>query len=314
MTDAKKIDAAIQRIAGENDADLLFYSGSIRFGAYAMVLEALEEKKGKNLMLFLTTLGGDPNEAYRIARLLARTYENLTACIGGLCKSAGTLVCVAANNLAMGPRGELGPLDMQLAKQDEIVDMESGLVGKEALNVLHREAYDAFIDHLLRMKMESQVSTRFAASMAKDLVIGLFGGLYSQLDPVRLGELERNCVLAVEYGDRLATRGGNLRSNGMKRLAAEYPSHGFVIDRDEAKSIFERVRAASDDELYLIESMDLYLPKQRPVIELFVGKDAKKPAGRAKGKGNDGAGKNGRESEATLRSSKTSPRGSAPKK
>ena len=46
--------------------------------------------------------------------------------------------------------------------------------------------------------------------------------------------------VAMEYGNRLNR--GNLKEGALARLISGYPSHGFIIDRDEAATLFERVR------------------------------------------------------------------------
>ncbi|MNV62742.1 hypothetical protein D3C71_1553020 [compost metagenome] len=44
--------------------------------------------------------------------------------------------------------------------------------------------------------------------------------------------------IAFAYGARLNEKSGNLRANGLADIVTKYPSHGFVIDRKEARSIF----------------------------------------------------------------------------
>jgi ClpP class serine protease len=43
--------------------------------------------------------------------------------VSGYCKSAGTLIALGANELAFGEHGELGPLDVQIAKRDEVLGL-----------------------------------------------------------------------------------------------------------------------------------------------------------------------------------------------
>lgn len=59
---------------------------------------------------------GDPNAGYRIGRALQHNYDDVTLLVVGPCKSAGTLIAIAANKLVIGDMGELGPLDIQLKK------------------------------------------------------------------------------------------------------------------------------------------------------------------------------------------------------
>ncbi|MCF6199815.1 MAG: hypothetical protein L3J67_10560 [Hyphomicrobiaceae bacterium] len=47
----------------------------------------------------------------------------------------------------------------------------------------------------------------------------------------------------------------NLKDKALETLAQTYPSHGFVIDKQEAKSLFHRVRFVTDSEMKLIEEL-----------------------------------------------------------
>ncbi|WP_250910091.1 SDH family Clp fold serine proteinase [Escherichia coli] len=71
----------------------------------------------KKMFFFcVATYGGDPSAGYRIGRALQHNYEHITVLVVGPCKSAGTLMAVAAHKLVIGDMGELGPLDIQLKK------------------------------------------------------------------------------------------------------------------------------------------------------------------------------------------------------
>ena len=62
-----------------------------------------------------------------IARFLRGVYESVTVCVFGYCKSAGTLLALGCHEVAMGLRGELGPLDVQVSEKDELARFGSGL-------------------------------------------------------------------------------------------------------------------------------------------------------------------------------------------
>jgi hypothetical protein len=70
--------------------------------------------------------------------------------------------------------------------------------------------------------------------------------IYSQIDPMRLGEVQRAMMIAYHYGERLAK--GNLKEDSLAVLVSGYPSHGSVIDRDEARNLFKSVRPPTKDE------------------------------------------------------------------
>ena len=61
--------------------------------------------------------------------------------------------------------------------------------------------------------------------------------------------------IADHYGRRLLERGQNCSPESLKNLISEYPSHGFVIDMDEAKVLFTNVREPSETEAALAEGL-----------------------------------------------------------
>jgi Serine dehydrogenase proteinase len=230
----------------------------------------------KNAGLFLTTFGGDADAAYRIARFLQQSYTsgNLTLYIYSQCKSAGTLLAVAANELVMSDEGELGPLDVQLSKPDELAEYSSGLTPTQALSILRAESYKVFEGALLETRFRSgrQITTKMAAELASQIAIGLFRPIYEQLDPMRLAETERATMIAWEYGCRL-TR-GNITEECIDTLITGYPAHGFVIDRVEAGVLFKSVRVPDELESKLFALIRKIPHEQKPLMG-FLGPKTK---------------------------------------
>lgn len=234
-----KLIEAITRIRDALDADLFFYAGEICREGYDRVCDGLDQigsDKRTNCGLFLNTYGGDPHAAYRLVRALGHHYERLTLYVHGPCKSAGTLMAIGFNEIVIGDRGELGPMDVQLANREEILEYNSGLDMIQAMDRLHKHAKDAFKDFMKDMRMKEHLSTKFASETARQLTQGLFSGLYAQMDPVRLGHVQRTMLITEAYGNRLNARTNILRSEkSLHALVYDYPTHDFVIDRSEAR-------------------------------------------------------------------------------
>lgn len=242
----------IPPLSDKLNADLIVYSGEITRDGYEQISKLCRDDKTKpNAVLVLSTVGGDPHAGYRIARAIGHHYEKFTVMIPGLCKSAGTLVCLGAGALIMGDQSEFGPLDVQVRKKDELFELGSGLDTIQALSYMQSQAMNAFRTYLIELKSDAGLSTRMAAEIASKLATGLFSPVYSQVDPVRLGELQRSIEVAYAYGQRLSKKSGNLKAGALNRLVSQYPSHGFVIDRSEAKDLFNNVRSPADAELEL---------------------------------------------------------------
>lgn len=237
----------------ETGGDTYLFSGSIERQSIDKLRRLIVAKKNKRDIanLILTTYGGDPHSAYRLASTLKQHYPNGYRLYAfGHCKSAGTLVAVGASEIIMSEFGELGPLDVQTIKADDLLGRSSGLDIFQALSIITAHAQQAFDQTFLRIIAAGQgsISTKTASEIAIELTIGIFSPISAQIDPVRLGEMQRAVNIAETYGERLV---GNLKPGAITRLVGDYPAHGFVINLKEAASLFQRVRAPTHIEVSL---------------------------------------------------------------
>lgn len=237
----------------EHSSDLFLYSGEIAEAGTQRLLQYLYGRPQRHAVasIFLTSFGGDPAAAYRMMRVLQRCYERIRLLIAGPCKSAGTLMAIGADELVFGPQGELGPLDTQMVKQDDLV-LTSGLDTIQGLESLTHQVFIGFEKYLLAITNKSggAISTRTASEIASQLVTGIFQPIAAQIDPHRLGEIERAMSVALAYGDRL--RRQNITYEALVQLVHAYPAHGFVIDAEEAEKLFANVHELSESEYNLL--------------------------------------------------------------
>lgn len=239
--------------------DVFLYSGALARGDDLQFIQHIHAtQKSKSVTLILVTFGGSPDAAYKIGRYLQKRYDSITVLIPGLCKSAGTLLAFAGTELAFTPYGELGPLDIQLTKTDKIAGMESGLSIRQAFDTLEQQAVAGF--HSLVQEIVSStggiVSFQTASHSASEIIGALYGPIFGRIDPEEVGSRTRAMQIAAHYGVRLNAKYQNLKQS-MEYLVQTYPSHGFVIDHDEACEIFHRVREASPREKALVESLGM---------------------------------------------------------
>ena len=240
-------------------------------------------------MVFMTTFGGNPNAAYRIARAIQCHYklENRTdkgsferserqfyLFVDSLCLSAGTLVALGATHLVLSDYAELGPLDVQLQRPDEPTERDSGLTPSQALTSLERRSISLFNAHFeqLRNSREISLTTRTAVENAANITSGLMRSIYGQIDPMRLGEVERLMEIVAQYGNRLGKF--NVKPKTIARLLTGYPSHSFVIDRREARDLFNNVEIPKATVRELGERWRLSAEAQKTPIHFYFTPEA----------------------------------------
>ncbi len=245
-------------VAEQLDADVLFYNGNLDRPVCLKLISAVSERNRRpNAILLLVTPGGSPDVAFRMARCLQTQYQQFHLYVSGFCKSAGTLVAIGAHELVFDDHGELGPLDVQMSKKDELWDMQSGLTVTAALSTLQSRAYLAFERFFLQIEGGSggAIKVKTAADIATQLVTGIYAPLIRQIDPLHVGEAARAVQIADHYGQILLEVGANTNCEGLDHIISGYPSHGFVIDREEARKLFDNVRAPTHEESVLAKSL-----------------------------------------------------------
>ncbi|ACQ95305.1 SDH family Clp fold serine proteinase [Burkholderia pseudomallei] len=251
LRDRMDVYLASRKVAQRLECDVAIINSAIeRHLDNSFIVKVRKFRQSKNLLLFIVTPGGDADAAYRIARCAQDNYEKVIVFVSGYCKSAGTLCVLGANEIIMSDQGELGPLDVQLYKKDELGEMHSGLVIGEALQTLQQQAFSMFEHYFLEIKRRSAGTVTFktATETAAKMVTGLFQPIYSQIDPSLIGDIGRSMTIAKDYGQRLLIKSQNFSAATLSMLVESYPAHGFVIDRREAQGLFHHVRAPEDDE------------------------------------------------------------------
>ena len=226
------------------DADILVVSGPMSHEVSREVVKTIrysKEIRSKNMCLVLCTYGGQAEPAYIIARTIRRYYDNFILYVFGYCKSAGTIVALGADEIVFGDDGELGPLDVQVTKEDGLGQMQSGMEYTLAMKAVSSSAFDVFEEHFLKTMYSSRgtISLRTSIETAANIAIGLVAPIAAQLDPLRMGEIRRAMDIAFEYGVKLGADPFIVRY-----LIEHYPSHEFIIDHEEAKILVPQYQDA----------------------------------------------------------------------
>lgn len=252
-------------VTTSSNIDCVIYVGSVSMAGYYDIAEQLEQRADKSATqtyFIPITTGGDPNAAYRIGRALGHHYpDGVKIGIPSMCKSAGTLMCVAGSELIIADRGELGPLDIQISNKEELLESSSGLDIMQAVTALQNTMNSAFTSYLYDLKFNVRLGTRIASQIASKMAIGLVKPIACQIDPIKLGEHSRAMHIAIAYGERLNKKFKNTTKENIDKLLVSYPVHGFVIDRKEASELFNRVRSPSSEESIVFDKVvSAFLP------------------------------------------------------
>ena len=263
---------SVEAVENEFGADVYLYSGQIDDSGFGQVVKEITKAKARNPsrgcgLLILTTNGGHANAAYNIARFFQKTYSEFIVFTPSYCKSAGTLVALGAHHLLMDSFSELGPLDVQLYKQNEIMARKSGLLTRSSFESLQEVSFDLYEHFMLRIMMQSDglVTFQVASELSADMTANLLAPVYGQIDPDVVGSDYRDVRVAIEYGRRLAQESGNSSIDTVYDLVNSYPSHDFIIDDDEARSLFKNVDMPSEALYQLVGCLgDMAYGEQRP--------------------------------------------------
>lgn len=244
--DKLSVSAPVDGVAPPPDCHLFLVNSDIDddcFNALVSLVTKCSQKKNKAI-LSLTTNGGQANSAYRISRLFQDCFIKFDLFIPSFCKSAGTLVATGADKLLFTPTGEIGPLDVQLLKRDELLgERKSGLLNKSAFDFLNERAFSLFEHILFELKTRSGGYIRFksAAEIASKISSNVMSEAFKGFDLESIAEDYRDLLVAEKYAEKLNGKYKNVLHGGIQRLVREYPSHDFVIDHVEAKQLFRRV-------------------------------------------------------------------------
>ncbi|HET9178935.1 MAG TPA: hypothetical protein VFQ24_11320 [Terriglobia bacterium] len=219
------------------------------------IFEALSQQnaaRGMDVMLLLLSRGGEIEPAYQISKVCKSFACNkFVAVVPRHAKSAATLVALGADEIHMGPLGQLGPIDPQIGKLP-------ALGVSQALKTL------------------ASVAQEYPGSA------DLFSRYLREVLTVeQIGYCDRISESAVQYATRLLSTkivvpGGP--DAAAKLLVHEYKDHGFVIDIEEARRHLgedwiktdTRELAAAEVIYSLFEMINFFLELRRPKSRLIV--------------------------------------------
>lgn len=226
---------------------------SINGKLWAKVSIALA-KLGKidKLSVLINSLGGDIHCAFRIVNTFYQYTEDFEAIIVFWAKSAATFFCLGAKKMLMSKDAEIGPLDTQLPNPHGGSKPLSAINIFKSLEYLRQYSIETLDNIVKILLVKAEMDVPYALKEARYFVSDIINPLYSQVNPMELGESRRKLAIAEEYSKIIMKRHsyGNLSDTQINEIARQlvwdYPSHDFVIDFDEAKLIGLKVEILDD--------------------------------------------------------------------
>jgi hypothetical protein len=227
--------------AGEGDFSTIDYK------LFQRIRNLLDEVVGSRdeteIDLWLDSGGGKASAAYKIALLLRSRARILRVVIPDYAKSAATLLALAADEIYMGEAAELGPLDAQIGYEKAGMTI-SALDVARSLEDLAEKGISMAISGGAAVLETTQLSRTESLSAMVDFATKFMAPVVDKLDPTIIHWSTSLLNESAHYARRLLKmrRQENLELNErLQRLPEQlvelYPSHGFVISRDEARDL-----------------------------------------------------------------------------
>ena len=181
---------------------------------------------GKEIIdLFLYSRGGDVSVPWRIASMVREFCEELNVLVPYKAQSAATLLSLGADNIIMGKKAELGPIDPTLVK----ATIGEGALPQQEISV---EDVNSFLSFL---KQRANINDQSALAQ-------LLESLLNQVTPLTLGSVNRqNSHIRLVARKLLTSRREKIDEEKIntiiETLTEKMYSHGHAIGRKEARDM-----------------------------------------------------------------------------
>lgn len=277
-------DSFMSKIVEERKRPLLLLLlNKVDVGELIEVEKALSGKTFDNLDVLLQTPGGSADRAYQIAKILGEKSKHITIIIPLFAKSAGTLISLIGDSFVLTELSELGPLDTQVneTQDDDSPKYKSALEEFKALEQARIHCLETLDQTALLILKKSGMKISSSLSLAIDFVGETSSKLYDKFDSIKIGKYARALAIGKEYGVRLLERykGKSFEEarNIVDHLVYDYPSHTFVIDKIELKSLGFVVESVSEELVnLLVDNRMLLLKETNSLIKLYSPQDESK--------------------------------------
>ncbi|MCK8823766.1 SDH family Clp fold serine proteinase [Fuchsiella alkaliacetigena] len=257
----------INKISQQRDSTVICYftgdrkniSTRIAPDAIKIIYEHLEKNKIKEKIdLFIYTRGGDVLTPWRLVNLIREYSDHFSVLIPFRAYSAGTLICLGANEIIMGKMGELGPIDPTVANAFNPQDPNNPQA-KIPISVEDVSSYFQLAKQKFKLNNEENLTK-------------VFSYLVDKVHPLALGNVHRNYLLIRSTAEKLLSlhslgEDEVLVENIINYLTEKLYAHNYMISRQEAADIKLPIKYPDSKlesliwQLYKVYAEDLDLQK-----------------------------------------------------
>ncbi len=190
-----------------------------------------------HIALILYTRGGDIMAAWSVVNLIRSFCNKFTVIVPFHCHSAGTIICLGADEIIMTKQATLGPIDPSY---------------NSPLNPISQ-----FLPEPYPVSVE-QVNAYFQLLESKQIIneahkARLIEQLADKIHPLVLGQVHKTNSQIKRIADRLLSLSYtdlDVRANVVSFLCSDSGSHDYTINRREARDILRLNIEKPDDPLY----------------------------------------------------------------
>ena len=252
MKDVQKILQEIRKLQDlRGDVPTFVYFGGIGGINVVNVRRSLQGlTHGNEIDIILQSGGGQADDAYRLIRTFREKYDIVNVVIPFWAKSAATIFAFGASRIVLNEFGELGPIDVQVKKDDD-TDPEgqwsSALNVQASLAEIEARSRQGMLETFNRLRSKAKgneeilkIGRKPLAEMLLDYSAKFYQPLLQKVETIELGTMTRSLNVGRMYAKRILKQYAELEDDKISKLidflAYDCPDHGYVVDYNVLKS------------------------------------------------------------------------------
>lgn len=239
----------IEKLQASRGRRAVLYHSALTEGTMPVLYECLRQVGRRDALdLVLSTRGGTIASTRQVAMMLREFAGHLAILVPFRARSAGTLLCLSADQLVLGPLAELGPVDSTMDTD--------GVPPTDAPGTISAQDILAFRD---------LAQEWFGVDRPEDR-LQVLALLATRIFPTSLSSFYRFDKLVREVAAELLTwqlpgeEHAGLRGQIVDQLVSGYHSHDVVLSRRDVRALGLRVSDATPAEEDALWALQQALP------------------------------------------------------